>query len=53
VFDYLNQYKWKGNVRELQNVVERAASLAENGIISLQQLPVEFYASFSHSSHGR
>jgi transcriptional regulator with PAS, ATPase and Fis domain len=52
VFDYLNQYKWKGNVRELQNVVERAASLAENGIISLQQLPVEFYASFSHSSHG-
>ncbi len=52
VFDYLNQYKWKGNVRELQNVVERAASLAENGIISLQQLPVEFYASFSHSSPG-
>src|ERR1700690_998875 len=52
VFDYLNQYKWQGNVRELQNVVERAASLAENGIISLQQLPVEFYSSFSHTLHG-
>ena len=52
VFDYLNQYKWQGNVRELQNVVERAASLAENGIISLQHLPVEFYTSFSHSSPG-
>ena len=53
VFDYLTQYKWPGNVRELQNVGERAASLAENGIISLRQLPVEFYALFSHSSPDR
>ena len=52
VFDYLTQHKWLGNVRELQNAVERAASLAENGIISLRQLPVEFYSPFSHSSPG-
>jgi sigma-54 dependent transcriptional regulator, acetoin dehydrogenase operon transcriptional activator AcoR len=44
VMDCLMQYAWPGNIRELQNVVERAASLAQEGVITLQQLPTEFYS---------
>ncbi|MBF4694067.1 sigma-54-dependent Fis family transcriptional regulator [Fusibacter ferrireducens] len=39
VYEYLKRYSWLGNVRELQNVVERAVNLAENGIIFPQHLP--------------
>lgn len=28
---YLRQYPWKGNIRELRNVIERAVILCENG----------------------
>jgi DNA-binding NtrC family response regulator len=37
----LRAYRWSGNVRELENVVERAALLAANGIIGIEHLPVE------------
>jgi DNA-binding NtrC family response regulator len=37
----LKTYRWSGNVRELENVVERAALLATNGVIGIEQLPVE------------
>jgi len=30
---------WRGNVRELQNVVERAVVLAKNGVVTLNDLP--------------
>src|SRR6185312_100385 len=32
-------YSWPGNVRELANVLERAQILAENHIITLEDLP--------------
>ncbi|HZG73299.1 MAG TPA: sigma 54-interacting transcriptional regulator [Chondromyces sp.] len=35
----LLEYDWPGNVRELRNVFERAMVFAENGIISLEDLP--------------
>jgi transcriptional regulator with PAS, ATPase and Fis domain len=38
----LTQHTWKGNVRELKNVIERVVILAENGVISSDLLPVEF-----------
>ncbi len=38
----LQGYVWKGNVRELENVVERAVILARGGTIELQHLPDEF-----------
>jgi DNA-binding NtrC family response regulator len=32
-------YAWPGNIRELRNVMERAAILASGGIITVEQLP--------------
>ena len=39
----LKAYRWSGNVRELENVIERAALLAANGIIEPVHLPEEIY----------
>jgi len=36
------QYSWPGNIREMQNVIERAAVLAQDDIIRLENLPVVF-----------
>lgn len=36
------QYRWPGNIRELQNIIERAAVLAQDDIIRLENLPVVF-----------
>ena len=41
VIECLMRYSWPGNVREMQNVVERAANLAEDRIISVSNLPEE------------
>jgi NtrC-family two-component system response regulator AlgB len=38
----LVRYSWKGNVRELENVIERAALLAKGESIQLHHLPEEF-----------
>ncbi|TAK65717.1 MAG: sigma-54-dependent Fis family transcriptional regulator, partial [Bacteroidetes bacterium] len=37
----LTSYLWHGNVRELENAIERAVILARDGIIHPQQLPEE------------
>ncbi len=37
----LNTYNWPGNVRQLRNVIERAVSLAEKGVIEPEHLPAE------------
>src|SRR5205807_5725027 len=37
--DALCHYDWPGNVRELANVLERAQILAENNLITLDDLP--------------
>ena len=39
VLDVLNSYSWPGNVRQLQNAIERARVLAEDNRIELQNLP--------------
>lgn len=38
VLEQLQKYAWKGNIRELQNRIERATILAENNQISLENL---------------
>jgi transcriptional regulator with PAS, ATPase and Fis domain len=37
----LTSYKWPGNIRELQNVIDRALSLTEGDYIHLEHLPLE------------
>ncbi|MCX7944990.1 MAG: sigma-54 dependent transcriptional regulator [Deltaproteobacteria bacterium] len=41
IMQYLLNYSWPGNIRELRNVIERAVILAEDGIITDQCLPSE------------
>lgn len=39
----LVSYKWKGNIRELKNIIERSAILAESDEITSELLPLEFH----------
>jgi DNA-binding NtrC family response regulator len=41
----LRAYRWPGNVRQLKNVVERAAVIASGMVIGLDELPEELLAS--------
>ena len=38
----MRQYQWPGNIRELQNLIERAAVLTQDEVIRLENLPVVF-----------
>lgn len=40
---HLCNYPWKGNIRELKNIVERASILAESDEITADLLPPEFH----------
>ena len=37
----LRAYRWSGNVRELEHVIERSVLLAQNGLVDLIHLPQE------------
>ncbi len=39
VIDVFSQYDWPGNIRELQNTIERLKILAENNEINLEDVP--------------
>jgi len=39
VLEALGRHNWPGNIRELENVLERAAILASGGWITLEELP--------------
>lgn len=44
-------YAWPGNVRELQNKVKRAALLAENGIVRVEDMGLEAADPISDAGH--
>ncbi|HTB99519.1 MAG TPA: sigma-54 dependent transcriptional regulator [Ferruginibacter sp.] len=39
--DHLQQHDWKGNIRELRNVMERAVILTEGTELTIDSLPIE------------
>lgn len=41
----LQKHTWKGNIRELKNIIERSVILTENNILEPASLPVDFYQS--------
>jgi two-component system, NtrC family, response regulator len=42
----LLNHSWKGNIRELKNVIERAVILTDSDLLTLQTLPYEFETDF-------
>jgi transcriptional regulator with GAF, ATPase, and Fis domain len=51
-FAILEGYHWPGNIRELQNVIERAVVLSEGDIITVADLPAEMVESVSQFRSG-
>ena len=45
----LKQHAWRGNIRELKNIIERSLILAENNELTIDNLPLELLN--SHTSH--
>jgi transcriptional regulator with GAF, ATPase, and Fis domain len=41
----LEQHTWPGNIRELENVIERAVVMAESDVVTLSDLPPELQTS--------
>ena len=39
--DYLSAYEWPGNVRQLENVIERCVVLSNHDVIDVEDLPPE------------
>ncbi|MEK6561050.1 MAG: sigma-54 dependent transcriptional regulator [Nitrospirota bacterium] len=39
----LMNYKWPGNIRELENLMERLVAITDTNFISQEDIPVEFY----------
>ncbi len=39
--EHLQQHDWKGNIRELKNIIERAVILADGPELTLQNLPLD------------
>jgi DNA-binding NtrC family response regulator len=46
----LTAYSWLGNVREFENVIERAITLNQGGVITTDDLPVRIRLQPSHDT---
>jgi transcriptional regulator with PAS, ATPase and Fis domain len=44
VMPVLQRYGWPGNIRQLQNSIDRAKILADDGLIRVENLPLEIFA---------
>jgi DNA-binding NtrC family response regulator len=49
VKEILLRHEWPGNIRELENLIERMVLLAQNNLITVQELPSEFKAALESS----
>jgi DNA-binding NtrC family response regulator len=48
--DHLKAHNWRGNIRELKNVIERSVILAEGNVLTMDTLPLEWQISSSAQS---
>ena len=53
VLSALQSYHWPGNVRQLENVVERAVALNTSGVFDLEDLPAEIKESNRATPNGK
>ena len=49
--NYLCQYEWPGNIRELENMIERLCVLSENDIIQDSNLPEKYKTANYQDTH--
>jgi two-component system, NtrC family, response regulator len=49
----LMSYEWRGNVRELQNVLERGMILSEHNLITEKMLPLDLVVDLDQGSSGQ
>lgn len=49
--EHLQQHEWKGNIRELKNIIERAVILADGPQLTVDDLPTELQVA-SFQAHG-
>jgi two-component system, NtrC family, response regulator len=49
--EHLQHHTWKGNIRELKNVIERAVILSNSSELTVDSLPIELQT-LSHKDHG-
>jgi DNA-binding NtrC family response regulator len=47
----LEAYEWPGNVREMENVIERAVALSEGTVLASQDLPPQIAGSLEEGHH--
>lgn len=45
----LKKYRWPGNIRELQNFIERLVAVSDKDYISGEDLPLEFHITLEPS----
>lgn len=45
-FAALNYHPWPGNIRELENVLERAVMLSDEGILAVEHLPLQIQEAY-------
>ena len=46
----LSNHHWKGNIRELKNVIERAVILVDNEQLTIDNLPLDIQFEISHNN---
>jgi DNA-binding NtrC family response regulator/iron only hydrogenase large subunit-like protein len=48
----MQHYPWPGNIREMQNIIERSSVLAQDGVIRLENLPTVFTDTYECCTDG-
>ncbi|BEP28741.1 sigma-54-dependent transcriptional regulator [Helicovermis profundi] len=49
--ELMKNYRWRGNIRELENIIERMVILSKENIIKSESLPIEIFAKESIKSN--